>query len=73
MTTFRVQKHAGRRLDETYVYTRVNWGEEQAARYIRSLLGAPQGLFARPRFAGQIMNTGHAVDRSRAPGSFSAR
>ncbi|WP_093154697.1 type II toxin-antitoxin system RelE/ParE family toxin [Thalassobaculum litoreum] len=37
MTTFRVQKHAGRRLDEIYVYARVNWGEEQAARYIRSL------------------------------------
>lgn len=32
-----------------------------------------QGLFARPRFLGQTMNTDHATDRSRAPGSFSAR
>jgi FkbM family methyltransferase len=36
-------------------------------------LRAPQGLFARPRFSGQIMNIDYAMDRSRAPGSFSAR
>ncbi|TNE34256.1 MAG: type II toxin-antitoxin system RelE/ParE family toxin [Alphaproteobacteria bacterium] len=37
MAAFRVQDRAGRRLDEIYVYTRDNWGEEQAARYIRGL------------------------------------
>ncbi|HEY6817071.1 MAG TPA: type II toxin-antitoxin system RelE/ParE family toxin [Croceibacterium sp.] len=37
MAGFRVQDRAGRRLDEIYVYTRDNWGEEQAAGYIRSL------------------------------------
>ena len=44
-----------------------------ARRRRMSILGAPQGLFARPRFPGQIMNTDHATGRNRAPGSFSAR
>jgi len=37
MAVFRVQKRAGRRLNEIYVYTRDNWGKEQAALYIRGL------------------------------------
>lgn len=40
MSGFRVQRGAGHRLDEIYVYTRDLWGEEQAERYIN-------GLFAR--------------------------
>ncbi|MBA4047565.1 MAG: plasmid stabilization protein [Sphingomonas sp.] len=40
MSGFRVQRAAGYRLDEIYVYTRDRWGEEQADRYIN-------GLFAR--------------------------
>lgn len=40
MSNFRVQRAAGHRLDEIYVYTREQWGEEQAERYI-------EGLFAR--------------------------
>lgn len=37
MTAVRVQEAAGRRLDEIYVYTRDNWGDEQADRYMRAL------------------------------------
>jgi toxin ParE1/3/4 len=37
---FQVQRVAGDRLDEIYIYTRATWGEAQAERYI-------QGLFAR--------------------------
>ncbi len=40
MSGFRVQRAAGHRLDEIYVYTRDRWGEAQAERYI-------EGLFAR--------------------------
>lgn len=40
MSEFRIQRAAGHRLDEIYVYTREQWGEEQAARYIK-------GMFAR--------------------------
>ena len=40
MTAFRVQRGAGNRLDEIYVYTRDQWGEAQAQGYI-------EGLFAR--------------------------
>lgn len=40
MNGFRVQRVAGNRLDEIYVYTRDRWGEAQAERYIN-------GLFAR--------------------------
>lgn len=40
MSGFRVQRAAGHRLDEIYVYTLDRWGEQQAARYI-------DGLFAR--------------------------
>jgi toxin ParE1/3/4 len=37
---YRVQRAAGHRLDEIYVYTRDYWGEAQAERYI-------EGMFAR--------------------------
>jgi toxin ParE1/3/4 len=40
MSGFRVGRAAGHRLDEIYVYTRDEWGEAQAERYI-------SGLFAR--------------------------
>lgn len=40
MSRFKVQDGAGHRLDEIYRYTRDNWGDAQAERYIR-------GLFAR--------------------------
>jgi toxin ParE1/3/4 len=40
MTGFRVQRAAGHRLDEIYVYTRDQWDEAQAERDI-------QGMFAR--------------------------
>jgi integrase len=37
------------------------------------IVGAPQGLYAKPRFRGQTMNVGHAAGRRRAPGSLSGR
>lgn len=37
MSRFQVQRAAGHRLDEIYVYTRDQWGEEQAERYISGL------------------------------------
>ncbi len=37
MSQFRVQGSAEHRLDEIYSYTRDNWGEVQAERYIRGL------------------------------------
>jgi toxin ParE1/3/4 len=40
MSGFRVQRVAGDRLDEIYLYTRDQWGEAQAATYIK-------GMFAR--------------------------
>jgi toxin ParE1/3/4 len=40
MRSFRVQRIAGHRIDEIYAYTRDQWGEEQAERYI-------EGLFSR--------------------------
>jgi toxin ParE1/3/4 len=40
MSGFRVRRGAGDRLDEIYVYTRDQWDEAQAERYI-------QGMFAR--------------------------
>jgi toxin ParE1/3/4 len=37
VTSFRVQRGAGHRLDDIYVYTRKQWVEAQAERYIRGL------------------------------------
>lgn len=34
MIGFRVQRAAGHRIDQIYAYTRDEWGEEQADRYI---------------------------------------
>ena len=47
MAGFRVQDRAGRRLDEIYVYARDNRGEEQAARYIRSLFARFEEIVSR--------------------------
>ena len=40
MSGYRIQRAAGERLDEIYVYTLEQWGEAQADHYIR-------GMFAR--------------------------
>jgi toxin ParE1/3/4 len=40
MSEYRVQRVAGHRLDDIYVYTRDKWGEAQAERYL-------SGIFAR--------------------------
>lgn len=40
MANYRVQRSAGRRIDDIYIYTRDTWGEDQAEAYIR-------GVFAR--------------------------
>jgi toxin ParE1/3/4 len=37
VTIYRVSDGAGHRLDEIYAYTRDQWGEAQAERYIRAL------------------------------------
>lgn len=47
MSIYRVQKAAGERLDEIYVYTRETWGELQADRYIRGLFGRFEAIAAR--------------------------
>ncbi len=47
MNGFRVQRVAGHRLDEIYVYTRDRWGEEQAERYIRGMFARFEQIAAR--------------------------
>lgn len=47
MVAFRVQEAAGRRLDETYIYTRDTWGEAQADHYIRALFTQFEVIAAR--------------------------
>ncbi len=47
MSGFRVQRGAGDRLDDIYVYTRDQWGEEQAERYIRTLFAKFAAIAAR--------------------------
>ncbi|WP_341873245.1 type II toxin-antitoxin system RelE/ParE family toxin [Sphingobium fuliginis] len=37
MISYRVQHAAGRRIDDIYNYTREQWGQDQADRYIRGL------------------------------------
>jgi toxin ParE1/3/4 len=44
---FRVQRVAGNRLDEIYVYTRDQWGEVQAERYINGLFARFEAIAAR--------------------------
>jgi toxin ParE1/3/4 len=47
MSGFRVQRVAGDRLDEIYVYTRDKWGEAQAERYIRGMFDRFAAIAAR--------------------------
>ncbi len=44
MAAIRIQEAASRRLDEIYQYTRAQWGEEQAERYITGLFDAFGGI-----------------------------
>ena len=44
MAAIRIQEAASRRLDEIYRYTRSQWGEAQAARYISGLFAAFKGI-----------------------------
>ena len=47
MSAFRVQRAAGNRLDEIYVYTRERWGDDQAERYINGLFERFAAIAAR--------------------------
>jgi toxin ParE1/3/4 len=47
MSAYRVQRVAGHRLDEIYVYTRDRWGEAQAERYIRGMFARFEAIAAR--------------------------
>ena len=47
MSDYRIQRAAGERLDEIYVYTRERWGEVQAGRYIRGLFARFDAIAAR--------------------------
>jgi toxin ParE1/3/4 len=47
MIGFRIQRAAGERLDEIYVYTRNQWGEAQAERYIQGMFSRFEAITAR--------------------------
>jgi toxin ParE1/3/4 len=47
MNQFRVQRSAGDRLDEIYIYTRDRWGEAQADRYIKGVFTRFQAIVDR--------------------------
>jgi toxin ParE1/3/4 len=47
VSAFRVLDSAGHRLDEIYSYTREQWGEAQAGRYIRGLFARFEAIAAR--------------------------
>ena len=47
MNGFRVQRGAGHRIDEIYVYARDQWGEAQAERYINGLFARFEAIAAR--------------------------
>jgi toxin ParE1/3/4 len=47
MTGFQIEPVASDRLDEIYIYTRDQWGEEQAARYIEGLFARIEAIVAR--------------------------
>jgi toxin ParE1/3/4 len=47
MTAYRVQRAAGHRLDEIYVYTRDRWDETQAKRYIKGMFARFEAIAAR--------------------------
>jgi toxin ParE1/3/4 len=47
MSGYRVQRIAGHRLDDIYVYTREEWGEAQAERYINGMFARFEAIAAR--------------------------
>jgi toxin ParE1/3/4 len=47
MSGFRVQRVAGDRLDDIFVYTRGKWGEVQAERYIEGMFARFEAIAAR--------------------------
>jgi toxin ParE1/3/4 len=47
MSAVRVQRAAGDRIDEIYVYTRDTWGEAQAELYIRGMFARFDAIAAR--------------------------
>ena len=47
MTAFRVQRSAGHRIDDIYIYTRDTWGEAQANIYIRGLFERFEAIAAK--------------------------
>ena len=49
MPVFRVSKIASQRLDEIFVYTCANWGQDQAERYINGLFACFGQIAARTK------------------------
>jgi toxin ParE1/3/4 len=47
MSDFRIQRIAGHRLDEIFVYTRDQWGQAQAELYINGLFACFEAIAAR--------------------------
>lgn len=47
MSVYRILDAAGHRLDEIYLYTRENWGEAQADRYMHGLFERFEAIAAR--------------------------
>jgi toxin ParE1/3/4 len=47
MSRFRIQRVAGDRLDEIYVFTRDQWGEAQAELYIKGMFARFEAIAAR--------------------------
>jgi toxin ParE1/3/4 len=47
VSSFRIQRIAGHRLDEIYVYTRNEWGEAQADRYLKGMFARFESIAAR--------------------------
>lgn len=61
MSAYRVQLAAGRRIDDIYSYTREQWGEAQADRYIRGLFARFDDIAAR-RFPWRVVPSELEVD-----------
>jgi toxin ParE1/3/4 len=47
MSCFRVQRVAGDRLDDIYVYTREQWGDAQAELYLKGMFACFEAIAAR--------------------------
>jgi toxin ParE1/3/4 len=47
MSSFRIQRVAGDRLDEIYVYTREQWGDAQAELYLKGMFARFEAIAAR--------------------------